>query len=446
MPGCNSGYKCRSATSARLTTSKTLADSVDFFVASLHDQVSEEDPPNAIAAQNWYESWLDAITKASHGDTEQWIIALGNYGYDWAADPAAADRTGWRRADTISFADAMSRAAYAGEGSTESGAPEYNPSFDYTLGGVNHEVWFLDAVTFLNQARFAHAKGFNGLAISRLGTEDPQLWTALDLIASPQLSRADLNGLSTLKTGQTITNIGEGEIVTADISPEDGRRQVEADEKNGLLTTTYEKFPQYPTLYHQGAGGNHEVVLTFDDGPDPTWTPKILDILKAKNVPAAFFLLGQQCENYPGIVQRIVAEGYEIGSHTYTHTNLALASPQRQRIELDATERLIQTITGRSTTLFRPPYEADSRPSQIAEITPLLVAQELGYLTVMESIDPEDWETPGRGCHPPAGQAAAAQRQYHPPARRRAATVRRPSRRCRRSSTTCGRAGTRSSP
>ncbi len=373
----------------------TLADSVDFFVASLHDQVSEEDPPNAIAAQNWYESWLDAITKASHGDTEQWVIALGNYGYDWAADPAAADRTGWRRADTISFADAMSRASYAGEGSTESGAPEYNPSFDYTLGGVNHEVWFLDAVTFLNQARAAHAKGFNGLAVSRLGTEDPQLWTALDLIATPQLSRTDLSGLATLKTGQTITNIGEGEIVTADISPEEGRRQVEIDEKSGLLTTTYEKFPQYPTLYHQGAGGEHQVALTFDDGPDPTWTPKILDILKAKGVPAAFFLLGQQCENYPGTVRRIVAEGHEIGSHTYTHTNLALASPQRVRIELDATQRLIQTITGRSTTLFRPPYEADSRPSQISEIAPLLIAQELGYLTVMESVDPEDWEKPG---------------------------------------------------
>ncbi len=373
---------------------ETLADSVDFFVASLHDQVSEEDPPNAIASQNWFNSWLDAITKASHGDTEQWIVALGNYGYDWTADPAASNRSGWKRADTISFADAMSRAAYAGEGSTESGAPEYNPSFDYTLAGVNHEVWFLDAVTFLNQARAAHGKGFNGLAISRLGTEDPQLWTALDLIGNAQLSKADLAGLAALKTGQTITNIGEGEIITADISPEAGRRQVDVDDKN-VLTTTYEKFPQYPTLYHQGAGGEHQVVLTFDDGPDPTWTPKILDILKARKTPAVFFLLGQQCENYPRIVRRIVAEGHEIGSHTYTHTNLALASQQRQRIELDATQRLIQTITGRSTTLFRPPYEADSRPTQLAEIAPLLVAQDLGYLTVMESIDPEDWDRPG---------------------------------------------------
>lgn len=371
----------------------TLEDSVDFFVASLHDEVSEADPPNPIAAQNWFNSWLDAVT--SHGDPQQWVIGLGNYGYDWAVDPATPNRSGWRRADTISFADAMSRAAYAGEGSTESGGPDYNPSFDYTLAGVNHEVWFLDAVTFLNQARAAHGKGFNGLAISRLGTEDPQLWNALDLINPPQLSKIDLAPLCALKTGKAITNIGEGEIVTADISPEDGHRQIEPDEKTGLLSTTYEKFPEYPTLYHQGAGGEHQVALTFDDGPDPTWTPKILDILKAKGAPAAFFLLGQQAENYPGLVRRIVAEGHEFGSHTYTHANLSLAGEQRTRLELDATQRLLQTITGRSTTLFRPPYEADSRPSQLSEVVPLVVAQDLGYLTVMESIDPEDWEKPG---------------------------------------------------
>ena len=371
----------------------TLGDVVDFFVASLHDQVSESDPPGAVAAQDWFENWLSAI--ASYDDQQQWVISLGTYGYDWPKDDSAGSRSGWQRADTISFADAMSRAAYAGEGNTESGSPEFNPSFDYTLAGVNHEVWFLDALSFLNQARAARAKGFNALAISRLGTEDPQLWTALDMIGSPRLTKNDLATLQELKTGQAITNIGQGEIITADISPESGHRQVDLDEKTALLTTTYDKFPSYPTLYHQGAGGEHQVVLTFDDGPDPKWTPKILDVLKQKQAPAVFFLLGQQAESYPGVVRRIVAEGHEIGSHTYTHANLSLVSPQRVRIELDATQRLIQTITGRSTTLFRPPYEADSRPNELSEITPLLIAQSLDYLTVMESIDPEDWERPG---------------------------------------------------
>ncbi len=371
----------------------TLSDSVDYFVASLHDQVSEDDPPGPVAAQNWFRSWLDAV--ASYGEPSQWVISLGNYGYDWPQDLAPNSRTGWKKADTISFADAMSRAAYAGQGTTESGSPEYNPSFDYTLAGVNHEVWFLDAVSFLNQARDAHAAGFNGLAISRLGTEDPQVWTALDMVAAPQVTKADLAQLQELKTGNAITNIGEGEIVTADISPEEGKRQVEVEDKTGLLTTSYEKFPQYPTLYHQGAGGEHEVAITFDDGPDPTWTPKILDILKQYNVPAAFFILGQQAENYPGIVRRIVAEGHEFGSHTYTHVNLSLVGEEREKIELDATQRLLQAITGRSTTLFRPPYEADSRPDQLSEVTPLIISQDLDYLTVMENIDPEDWAKPG---------------------------------------------------
>ena len=371
----------------------TLSDSVDYFVASLHDQVSEDDPPGPVAAQNWFRSWLDAV--ASYGDPSQWVISLGNYGYDWPQDTAPNTRTGWKKADTISFADAMSRAAYAGQGTTESGAPEYNPSFDYTLAGVNHEVWFLDAVSFLNQARDARAKGFNGLAISRMGTEDPEIWSALDMVTAPQLNKADLAQLQELKTGNAITNIGEGEIVTADVTQSDGKRQVDLEDKTGLLTTTYQKFPEYPTLYHQGAGGEHEVAITFDDGPDPTWTPKILDILKKENVPAAFFLIGQQAENYPGIVRRIVAEGHEFGSHTYTHVNLSIVGEQRERIELDATQRLLQAITGRSTTLFRPPYEADSRPDQLSEVTPLVVSQDLDYLTVMESIDPEDWAKPG---------------------------------------------------
>ena len=177
-----------------------LADVVDFFVASLHDQVSEEDAPGPVAAQDWFVDWLKAIE--SYGDPEQWVISLGNYGYDWPQDTTPNSRTGWRRADTISFADAMSRAAYAGDGNTQSGSPEYNPSFGYTLAGVNHEVWFLDAVSFLNQARAAHDRSFNNMAISRLGTEDPQLWTALDMIAAPQLTDGRTCPLAGPQNGQ----------------------------------------------------------------------------------------------------------------------------------------------------------------------------------------------------------------------------------------------------
>ena len=136
--------------------------------------------------------------------------------------------------------------------------------------------------------------------------------------------------------------------------------------------------------------------MTFDDGPDPKWTPKVLDILKAENVKAAFFIVGVNAEEYPDLVRRIVEEGHEIGNHTYYHPNLALCWPEHVRLELNATQLLLETITGRVRRhLFRPPYAADTSPSKISELAPLQIAQDLGYLVVLENIDPQDWARPG---------------------------------------------------
>ncbi len=197
-----------------------------------------------------------------------------------------------------------------------------------------------------------------------------------------------------LRGTDTIADVGDGEIVTVDETRSDGMRNLAADSQ-GYLTARYAKFPEFPTLYHQGAGGEHQVAITFDDGPDPRWTPKILEILKAANVKAAFFLVGANAEHYPGLVRRIVDEGHEIGNHTYYHPNLALCWPEHVRLELNATQLLIESITGRATTLFRPPYAADTSPSQLSELTPLQIAQDLNYLVVLENIDPQDWAKPG---------------------------------------------------
>ena len=130
----------------RLTTSSNSPTWSTFFVAALHDQVSEEDAPGPVAAQDWFELAL------GHRQLRR-PRTMGHLARQLRLRLAAGHRCEQphrlARADTISFADAMSRAAYAGEGNTQSGSPEYNPSFDYTLAGVNHEVWFLDAVSFL---------------------------------------------------------------------------------------------------------------------------------------------------------------------------------------------------------------------------------------------------------------------------------------------------------
>ncbi len=366
---------------------------VDRYVADLHDENSESDPPGPIASLPWLEGWLKVMKE--FGEPDQWIGVLGAYAYDW--------NTTNHKAESITFKDAMSRASYAGVDQSpqavEVSAPTYNGIYSYSEPGGEHTVSFLDAISFYNQLRTLRAAKLGGLGISRLGAEDPLVWDALEMRGSNAkpgaLSSTQLNSLGDLRATETITHIGRGEIVTVDDSHDDGRRDVVL-EPDGKLNAHYVEFPTYPILYHEGAGGDHEVAITFDDGPDPVWTPKILEILRERGVKACFFLIGQNAENYPGLVSRIFNEGHEIGNHTYSHTNLATMSEWRMRLELNTTLRVIQSVVGRSTTLFRPPYNADSNPTNMSELVPLKLAQEeLHYTIVLESIDPQDWARPG---------------------------------------------------
>jgi len=363
---------------------ENLSDNVDRFVAMLFDETSDIDPPGPLGSRSWFEGWLHVLLEGS--DTKQWIIALGSYGYDWTI--------GEKKAELITFPEAMSRANNAKVESAEIKAPSYNPYFYFEDGDKEHAVWFLDVVTFLNELREVRDQKAGGFALYRLGSEDPAIWDALSVPRDFKIDNQTRQSLEILEGTDTITDVGDGEIVTVDESRSDGRRNLAVDPE-GYLTGKYLKFPEFPTLYHQGAGGEHQVAITFDDGPDPRWTPQILDILKAANVKAAFFLVGVNAERYPGLVRRIVNEGHEIGNHTYYHPNLALCWPEHVRLELNATQLLLETITGRATTLFRPPYAADTSPSQLSELTPLQIAQDLNYLVVLENIDPQDWAKPG---------------------------------------------------
>src|SRR6266436_4712017 len=361
-----------------------LADNVDRFVAMLFDETSDTDPPGPLASRSWFEGWVRALLEGS--DPKQWIIAIGSYGYDWTI--------GGKKAELIALAEAMSRANDAEIKSVEVSGPSYSPYFYFQDEDKEHAVWFLDAVTFLNQAREVRDQKAGGFALYRLGSEDPAIWDALSVPRDFKLDNQTRQSLELIKSTDTIADVGDGEIVTVDENRMDGTRKLAVD-ADGYLTAKYVKFAQFPTLYHQGAGGEHQVAITFDDGPDSRWTPQILDILKAANVKAAFFLVGVNAERYPGLVRRIVNEGHEIGNHTYYHPNLALCWPEHIRLELNATQLLLETITGRATTLFRPPYAADSSPTELNDLTPLKIAEDLNYLVVLESIDPQDWAKPG---------------------------------------------------
>ncbi|RZM21332.1 MAG: glycosyltransferase, partial [Sphingomonas sp.] len=169
---------------------------------------------------------------------------------------------------------------------------------------------------------------------------------------------------------------------------------VTVDAKGELSDVVFSQLPSPWTVQRTGYRPGL-VALTFDDGPDPKWTPQILDVLKAKHVPATFFIIGDNGLTQRGLLQRLIVEGHEVGNHTYTHPNLATTSDDTTMLELNATQRLFQAFTGRSLRLFRAPYFGDAEPSTADEIGPAYAAQQRGYLSVGLHVDPDDWMRPG---------------------------------------------------
>ncbi len=136
------------------------------------------------------------------------------------------------------------------------------------------------------------------------------------------------------------------------------------------------------------------VALTFDDGPDPTWTPKILAVLRRENVPATFFVIGAHAASYPSIVRTEIAAGDEVGSHTYTHANLASAS-WRLPLELTLTQNALAGTAGVRTRLLRPPYSSVPDALTKADFLAYRRAARYGYLIVLANTDTKDWRRPG---------------------------------------------------
>ena len=130
------------------------------------------------------------------------------------------------------------------------------------------------------------------------------------------------------------------------------------------------------------------LAMTFDDGPHPTLTPKLLDILKARNIKATFFVIGKNARTYPHIIRRILEEGHEIGNHTYTHCSLTSRSDDQIRREIQQSEDAL-ALAGCRPHFIRPPYGAVN--SRIKN----LMFSDFGYSTIMWSVDPQDWRRPG---------------------------------------------------
>ncbi len=130
-----------------------------------------------------------------------------------------------------------------------------------------------------------------------------------------------------------------------------------------------------------------ELALTFDDGPNAIWTPRLLDVLAKHEVRATFFMLGGRAEAAPNLVRRIAAAGHVIGNHSWSHPNMARTRAGRVREELERTNKTLKQITGAPVKFFRPPYGA-RRPAVFR------IASEMGLKLVLWNAMTSDWEDP----------------------------------------------------
>ncbi|MFD7179784.1 glycosyltransferase [Streptomyces sp. NPDC059904] len=155
----------------------------------------------------------------------------------------------------------------------------------------------------------------------------------------------------------------------------------------------------------------HRLVLTFDDGPDPEWTPKVLDVLKEHHAHGVFFVTGTMASRYPDLVKRMVDEGHEVGLHTFNHPDLSYQSKSRIDWELTQNQTALAGAAGIRTSLFRPPYSsfADAMDNKSWPVTKYIGSR--GYITVVNNTDSEDWKRPGvdeiiRRATPKGGKGA----------------------------------------
>jgi cellulose synthase/poly-beta-1,6-N-acetylglucosamine synthase-like glycosyltransferase/peptidoglycan/xylan/chitin deacetylase (PgdA/CDA1 family)/spore germination protein YaaH len=366
---------------AGAASSSPLAKLADFVILIGYNEHWSTGAAGPIAGAEWFGRQL-ALRKAEV-PPEKMILALGNFGYDWPRGQAG---------QPCSFEQGLSL-AHAFKAEVHYDPASLNPFFTYAGQGGPHDVWLLDAVTAFNQSSQALAVHPRGLALWRLGGEDPSLWTFFGQRRA--LDGAAAQGLCRVQFDSRVDHAGAGEIMRFAARPQTGRRRIEFDPACGRISAAaYEELPSPCVVEHFGAA-NNKVALTFDDGPDPRFTPAILDILKAAAVPATFFIIGMNGEENPGLLQRILAEGHELGSHTFTHPNMAEISALQFDAELAATQRLLESVLSRQTLLFRAPYGEGDDAATAEQTRVLRRASELGYWTVGMNVDPDDWRRPG---------------------------------------------------
>jgi cellulose synthase/poly-beta-1,6-N-acetylglucosamine synthase-like glycosyltransferase/spore germination protein YaaH/peptidoglycan/xylan/chitin deacetylase (PgdA/CDA1 family) len=395
---------------------RQIAANSDGLILMNYDEHQANSDPGPIASQPWFIGNLQRVLKIV--PKEKIICALGNYGYDWTLTiPDPKDKRHPKpqvlNTEDLSVSDSWGRASDA-DADLDLDYDMLNPHFEYVDEDNNqrHVVWFLDGVTVLDEMRAARQLGLQTFALWRLGEEDSSLWSIWDHPSDP----GSLQALATVQPGHDVDTEGDGDVLRITGLPQPGKRTVEVDtdepdpRKKLIVDEHMDVYPRTYTVQQYGYHPN-ELAISFDDGPDPKWTPKILDVLKKEHATATFMLIGAEAADDISLMQRIVREGNEIGNHTYTHPDISEISNRQIDLEINLTERLFASKLGVQPLYFRPPYDIDEEPDTDDEAAPAWRIQQMGFTIIGSKIDTDDWDEHPRKTTPEIINSVLAQLQ-----------------------------------
>ena len=366
-------------------TYKDIAQYYDFIFLMAYNEHSPDDAPGSISSLNFVESSMDAAMKDVPSD--KIVLCVASYGFDWEKGKPGTRIT---YQGLISLAREHNAPVYFDFGQSDL------TLYYYDDNGIEHEAHCNDAAGTFNIIRTAQDYNAAGVSLWYLGSGDERLWNFYSQDLDENFLKMKPYNYKPLEYISSILSVnyeGKGEILEMINEPDDGHTKLKFNNSDQLITD--EQYLSLPSAYmikRFGARNPKKIALTFDDGPNNDYTPKILDILKAKHCPATFFVIGSNIQNNIPLLRREYNEGHEIGNHTYTHPDLELTSDNRERIELRSTRLLIESILGHSTLLFRAPSLNDAEPTNLTQIRGLSVAHNEGFISVTSFIDTNDWE------------------------------------------------------
>lgn len=355
-----------------------LVQAADRVLLAAFHQPGPGSAPAPLAPEGWFETVIAEAVSVIGVDKLR--VALGSFGYRW--------REGGLQPEEIAFGEAMYLAARNRVQIVfDPDSRNSRIAFSDDTGTAN-EVWLLDAASVWNQLDIVRDAGVREVTLWAAGMEDPGVWPIL-------LRDGDqsVDAIGDIVLDHYVGYEGVGPFLRFVATDRPGKRQFEVDADSGrIVGQSYQQIPRPMLFERYGHRPDPLVALTFDDGPAGKYTTPILDTLRDNGVPATFFVVGTNVSMHPEIARRMVAEGHEIGSHTYFHPETDSLSDLRLAFELNALQRLLASVTGRGTILYRAPYGRSGGPITRDEALPLIGILDQNYIVAGADIVPRDWE------------------------------------------------------